>query len=115
MYDNHNNSVLLTYHQMRHVYVVIDMSEAMMEFDLKPTRICSTLKLLELFFNEFFDQNPISQVGIIVTRNKRAEKIADLCGNSKSHLDALKKLTDVPCVGEPSLQNSLELALQTLK
>src|SRR4051794_23185911 len=100
---------------MRHLYIVIDMSESMTEMDLKPTRITVLLKILEAFFLQFFDQNPISQVGIIVTRNKRAEKISELSGNSKNHLDALKKLTDVPCVGEPSLQNSLELGMQTLK
>lgn len=100
---------------MRHVYIVIDMSESMTEMDLKPTRISVLLKILETFFLQFFDQNPISQVGIIVTRNKRAEKISELSGNSKNHLDSLKSLSDVPCVGEPSLQNSLELGLQTLK
>ena len=29
---------------------------------------------------EYFDQNPISQLGIIITRNKRAEKVAELAG-----------------------------------
>lgn len=100
---------------MRHVYIVIDMSEAMMEMDLKPARITVALKLLEVFFHQFFDQNPISQIGLIVTRNKRAEKLSDLSGNARTHLDALKRLSDVPCVGEPSLQNALEVGLQTLK
>jgi len=31
--------------QMRHLYVVIDMSEAMESQDLKPTRLLSTLKV----------------------------------------------------------------------
>ncbi|KAI1296870.1 General transcription factor IIH subunit 2 [Halotydeus destructor] len=100
---------------MRHLYVIIDMSEAMVEMDLKPTRKTVTLKLLETFFDQFFDQNPISQVGIIVTRNKRAEKVSDLSGNPKTHLETLKKLKDVACVGEPSLQNSLDLGYQSLK
>lgn len=100
---------------MRHVYVVIDMSEAMTEMDIKPTRIAVTLKLLEMFFDQFFDQNPISQIGIIVTRNKRAERVSELSGNAKTHLETLKRLAEVTCVGEPSLQNALELGLQTLK
>ena len=91
------------------------MSEAMTEMDLKPTRISVILKLLESFFDQFFDQNPISQIGIIVTRNKRAERVSELSGNPKNHLDTLKRLSEVPCIGEPSLQNSLELGLQTLK
>lgn len=50
------------------------------------------LKLLEDFIEEFFYQNPISQLGIIITRNKRAEKISDLAGNSKKHIKVIKCL-----------------------
>lgn len=36
-------------------------------------------------------------------------------GNPKKHIAALKKAVDTLCVGEPSLYNSLNLAIQTLK
>ncbi|XP_017265853.1 general transcription factor IIH subunit 2 isoform X2 [Kryptolebias marmoratus] len=100
---------------MRHLYVVIDGSRSMEDQDLKPNRLTSTLKLMETFVDEYFDQNPISQVGIIITKNKRAEKLTDLAGNPKKHIAALKKAVDTSCVGEPSLYNSLSLALQTLR
>ncbi|XP_034027138.1 general transcription factor IIH subunit 2 [Thalassophryne amazonica] len=100
---------------MRHLYVVIDCSKAMEEQDLKPNRLTSTLKLMELFVEEYFDQNPISQMGIITTKNKRAERLTDLAGNPKKHIAAVKKAVDTICVGEPSLYNSLSLAAQTLK
>ncbi|XP_021477874.2 general transcription factor IIH subunit 2 isoform X2 [Oncorhynchus mykiss] len=100
---------------MRHLYVVIDTSRTMEDQDLKPNRLTSTLKLVEYFVEEYFDQNPISQVGIITTKNKRAEKLTDLAGNPKKHIDALKKAKDSTCGGEPSLYNSLSLAMQTLK
>ncbi|XP_046879183.1 general transcription factor IIH subunit 2 [Hypomesus transpacificus] len=100
---------------MRHLYVVIDTSRTMEDQDLKPNRLTSTLKLIEFFVEEYFDQNPISQVGIITTKNKRAEKLTDLAGNPKKHVAALKKALDSTCVGEPSLYNSLTLAMQTLK
>lgn len=100
---------------MRHLFLIIDMSESMSDQDLKPTRLVSTLKLLEHFVEEYFDQNPISQLGIITTRNKRAEKVAELGGNPRRHISTLHSLTDKVCQGEPSLQNSLELALQTLR
>uniref|UniRef100_UPI003AAA29C2 general transcription factor IIH subunit 2 isoform X4 n=1 Tax=Centroberyx gerrardi TaxID=166262 RepID=UPI003AAA29C2 len=100
---------------MRHLYVVIDCSRSMEDHDLKPNRLTSTLKLMEAFVEEYFDQNPISQVGIITTKNKRAEKLTDLAGNPKKHITALKKAVDSVCVGEPSLYNSLSLAIQTLK
>lgn len=36
-------------------------------------------------------------------------------GNPKKHITALKKAVDTVCVGEPSLYNSLNLAIQSLK
>jgi len=100
---------------MRHLFIIIDSSECMSQQDLKPTRYRCVLKLLEGFIQEFFDLNPISQLGIISTKMKRSEKITELAGNQKKHIEALKKLTEASCEGEPSLQNSLELALKTLK
>ncbi|KAG8011594.1 General transcription factor IIH subunit 2 [Nibea albiflora] len=100
---------------MRHLYVVIDCSRSMEDQDLKPNRLTSTLKLMEAFIDEYFDQNPISQVGIVITKNKRAEKLTELAGNPKKHIAALKKAVDTVCVGEPSLYNSLNLAIQSLK
>uniref|UniRef100_H2SPU5 General transcription factor IIH subunit n=1 Tax=Takifugu rubripes TaxID=31033 RepID=H2SPU5_TAKRU len=100
---------------MRHLFVVIDCSRSMEDQDLKPNRLTSTLKLLEAFVDEYFDQNPISQMGLITTKNKRAEKLTDLSGNPKKHCAALKKAVDTVCVGEPSLYNCLSLAVQTLR
>ncbi|XP_026997630.1 general transcription factor IIH subunit 2 [Tachysurus fulvidraco] len=100
---------------MRHLYVVIDSSRTMEDQDLKPNRLTSTLKLMEYFVDEYFDQNPISQIGIITTKNKRAEKLTDLAGNPKKHTAVLKKARDSGCVGEPSLYNALSIAMQTLK
>uniref|UniRef100_A0A3Q3EAF9 General transcription factor IIH subunit n=1 Tax=Labrus bergylta TaxID=56723 RepID=A0A3Q3EAF9_9LABR len=100
---------------MRHLYVVIDCSRSMEDQDLKPNRLTSTLKLMEAFVDEYFDQNPISQVGIITTKNKRADKLTELAGNPKKHIAALKKAVDTVCGGEPSLYNSLNLAAQSLK
>lgn len=73
------------------------------------------LQLLEGFIEEFFDQNPISQIGLIVMHNKRAERISDLTGNARKHLKALGTLNKTSLVSEPSLQNGLELALKGLK
>lgn len=100
---------------MRHLFLIIDMSSSMNDQDLKPSRIITTLKLLEQFVEEYFDQNPISQLGILVTRNKRAEKVTELGGNPRRHIIALQNLAGKPCQGELSLQNSLEMALQTLR
>nr|XP_013797060.1 PREDICTED: general transcription factor IIH subunit 2-like [Apteryx mantelli mantelli]XP_013815768.1 PREDICTED: general transcription factor IIH subunit 2-like [Apteryx mantelli mantelli] len=41
--------------------------------------------------------------------------MTELSGNSKKHITALKKAVGMNCHGEPSLYNSLNLAMQTLK
>lgn len=76
---------------MRHMYIILDCSEAMSIPDLKPTRFLNTLRMLQVFIEEFFDQNPISQIGIILLKNKRAEKITDLAGNYKNHIKMLQR------------------------
>nr|CAG4646251.1 EOG090X05VA [Macrothrix elegans] len=100
---------------MRHLYLVIDASECMSLQDLKPTRFLCVLKLLETFVQEYFDLNPISQLGILITKAKKCDKVSELAGNHKKHIEALKQLSISSCDGEPSLQNSLELAIKSLK
>ncbi|CAH1119166.1 unnamed protein product [Phaedon cochleariae] len=100
---------------MRHLFILLDCSESMSSQDLKPTRLMCTLKLLEIFLDEFFDQNPISQLGVIIMHNKRAEKISDLAGNCRKHIKLINNLNRTSLVGEPSLQNGLEMALSSLK
>ena len=78
---------------MRHMFLIIDASECMSLQDLKPTRFLCVLKLLEVFVREFFDLNPISQLGIIVTKNKRCEKVSVLAGNPKKHIEVYCNLT----------------------
>ncbi len=49
------------------------------------------------------------------TRGKTAEKVSDLVGHPKKFIDKLQSLRDTACQGEPSIQNSLELCLSSLK
>ena len=42
---------------------------------------------------EFFDQNPISQLGIIVTKNKRADVVCELGGNPIKIIEVRARLT----------------------
>ncbi|GAU96122.1 hypothetical protein RvY_07611 [Ramazzottius varieornatus] len=100
---------------MRHLFIILDLSETMRDQDLKPNRLYCVLKLLEKFIAEFFDQNPIGQLGIITTRNKRADRLTELAGNQKKHIEAVQSLKTTTPLGEPSLQNSLDVAAQTLR
>ncbi|KAJ2452010.1 hypothetical protein GGF42_004123 [Coemansia sp. RSA 2424] len=100
---------------IRHVVLIIDQSENMNLRDLMPTRIQATLNMANTFIGEYFDQNPISQLAIIATKDGLAEKLTDLSGNPMDHINALKDKANKDLAGEPSLQNAVELAMHTLK
>ncbi|KAI8821039.1 Ssl1-like-domain-containing protein [Fimicolochytrium jonesii] len=99
---------------IRHVYLVIDLSRAMTELDLKPSRLECTMNLATQFVGEYFDQNPLSQLGVILTRDALAEKVTELSGNPTDHIEAIKVPANRVPKGEPSLQNALELARTSL-
>ena len=94
---------------IRHMVVVLDMSFAMTEKDLLPTRYRLTLSYAAAFVREFFEQNPISQLGIIGMRDGVAVRISDLGGNPAEHLEKLKEMEGQDPSGNPSLQNALEM------
>lgn len=100
---------------MRHLCLILDCTENMSTPDLKPTRFLCCLKVLEVFIEEFFDQNPISQLGLFAMKNKRTEKVTEMAGSFRKHIKALRALSSLTPTGEPSLQNSLELAHSKLK
>jgi transcription initiation factor TFIIH subunit 2 len=97
----------------RHVFLVLDNSAAMEVVDMKPwDRRTATLQLAEKFVRDFFDQNPISHLGIVVTANGVAVKVTDLSGSPDRHIARLRQLSEQG--GEPSLQNALQVALASL-
>ncbi|PVH16916.1 uncharacterized protein CXQ87_004474 [Candidozyma duobushaemuli] len=104
---------------IRTLIVVIDGSLAMLEKDLRPTRFSAMLSYLSEFINEFFDQNPISQLGIVMMRNGMAHLVSEVSGSPSYHLDKLKNLRSrqhnrFEPKGDPSLQNALELSRSLL-
>lgn len=93
---------------IRHVYLVIDLSMAMLVREFKATWLDITIQYAKVssppqtpirhspltadlpspypppraqeFVTEFFDQNPISQLAILVTRDGAAERLSALSG-----------------------------------
>lgn len=63
---------------IRNFIVIIDASKVSNETDLYPTRLKWIFNKIIKFSKEYFDQNPLCQLGIIVTRDGIAEKISDL-------------------------------------
>ena len=108
---------------IRHVVLLLDMSSAMTETDMKPTRLGLVLNTAAAFVHAFFSQNPISQLAILITRDGLAQRLTDLSGSPATHLSALDKLrpkpnpqgksgytAEIEVKGSPSLENSLSLA-----
>ncbi|KAJ6787813.1 hypothetical protein PWT90_09513 [Aphanocladium album] len=94
---------------IRHLVLVLDMSFAMTEKDMLPTRYRLTLSYAAAFVREFFEQNPISQLGVVGMRDGVAVRVSDLGGNPAEHLERLKELEGQDPQGNPSLQNALEM------
>jgi transcription initiation factor TFIIH subunit 2 len=99
---------------IRHLILILDLSFAMVEKDLRPTRYLLTIRFACEFVTEYFEQNPISQLGIIGMRDGIAVRISDMSGNPTEHIEKLKKLQDQQPQGNPSLQNALEMSRAAL-
>ncbi|SCU85902.1 LADA_0D10682g1_1 [Lachancea dasiensis] len=95
---------------IRTMVLVVDCSDAMMEKDLRPNRYAMTIQYALSFVHEFFDQNPISQMGIVCMRNDLAQLVSQVSGNPQDHIDALKAIRKQEPAGNCSLQNALEMA-----
>ncbi|GAB4834537.1 General transcription factor IIH subunit 2 [Ancistrocladus abbreviatus] len=92
---------------IRYLYIVLDFSRAAAEMDFKPSRMASVANHVEAFIREFFDQNPLSQIGLIIIKDGIAHCLTDLGGSPEAHIKAL--MTKLECSGDASLQNALEL------
>jgi transcription initiation factor TFIIH subunit 2 len=98
---------------IRYLVVAIDCSGSSAENDFRPCRLEVCKSNMQNFIAEYYDQNPISQLCLISTKNRMAEKNTELSGNSKIHLEKLKALSYSKTA--PSLQNTIELAVSILR
>lgn len=94
---------------IRHLVLVLDMSFAMAEKDLLPTRYRLALGYAAAFVREYFEQNPISQLAIVGMRDGVALRVSDMGGNPAEHLERLREFEGQDPSGNPSLQNALEM------
>ena len=102
---------------LRAVFLVIDASRQSSEqdHDMRPNRLAVMIDAACAFVAEFFDQNPISTLAVLVMRDGRAELLTELSCNPRQHVHALRQLSEHPGRGEASLQNALELACQSVR
>ncbi|KAF1742786.1 hypothetical protein MXB_1938, partial [Myxobolus squamalis] len=94
---------------MRHLILIIDASEAMGQYDYHPNRLKVIVKILETFLKKFFDQNPISQIGVIVTYESDCKIFCDLTNDEQRLTESLNKI--IISNGLPSIQNSIETSM----
>jgi transcription initiation factor TFIIH subunit 2 len=95
---------------IRTMVLVLDYSSVMREKDFRPNRSSMMISYAIEFVSDFFDQNPISQLSIVIMRNGLAQAVSEVSGNPNDHIEALKKLKRVDPEGDPSLQNALEMS-----
>jgi len=124
--DLARSSKRLVRHMLRHVYLVLDCSQWSREKDpaLPPSRMRLeiTLNLASEFINEYYDQNPLGHLGVVLCKDGEAEMLTALGGSPKKHKLALgaalvtemSKSGGSSVGGEFSLQNGIEVAGRSL-
>ena len=105
----------------------------MMDRDMRPTRFDLMLQYAREFVTEWFDQNPLGQIGVVGMRGGLGERVGEMSGMSRSHhvscirlctrmsignpQDVLKAISErhkLEPNGEPSLQNAIEMARSSM-
>ena len=61
--------------------IIVDLSRAASIGDMRPNRLAVMAGVLRGFIRKFFDENPLSHLGIIVMRNGIAERLTELAGS----------------------------------
>eukprot|EP01006_Ploeotia_vitrea_P022494 TRINITY_DN54909_c0_g1_i1.p1 TRINITY_DN54909_c0_g1~~TRINITY_DN54909_c0_g1_i1.p1 ORF type:complete len:437 (+),score=40.70 TRINITY_DN54909_c0_g1_i1:2-1312(+) len=98
---------------IRNIYCVIDLSASANLHDGSPdqTRFQQSLKNFKAFVSDFFDQNPLSQLGLLVAREGAAEHLSGFTSDK----ERLHTITDALMVsvgsGSASVENCLTMAI----
>lgn len=99
---------------IRYVCLMVDLSIHAMSTDWRPTAAETALRMTKSFIGQFFDQNPLSMLSLCIIRDGIATPLTSFSSNPTYHLSALETRDNRVPSGEPSLQNALELAMNSL-
>ena len=115
--DSNGSARIIEKAALRQLCVVMDLSEAVMMTDLKPSRLVAVIEALALFVQAYFDQNPISQMAIVATFKSKAQVVSQMGGNPQMHLTNLNEwFVDYGRVGgNASFQSALAISEAILK
>ncbi|KAI0733137.1 Ssl1-like-domain-containing protein [Fomitopsis betulina] len=95
---------------IRYLVLLLDLSSAMMDRDMRPTRFDLMLQYTREFITEWFDQNPLGQIGIVGMRAGIGERLGGMSSNPQEVLKAISERHKLEPTGEPSLQNAVDMA-----
>ena len=70
-----------------HVQIIVDLSRAASIGDMRPNRLAVMAGVLQGFIRKFFDENPLSHLGLVIMRNGVAERLTELAGSPVSSLN----------------------------
>ena len=98
---------------IRYLMLVVDCSSSSADRDFRPSRLEASKAAAGQFIVDFFDQNPISQLSLALTRDRAAEQLTHLSSNAKHHVNKLSAVSRIE--GFASLQNAVRVAMVTLK
>ncbi|CAL1707394.1 unnamed protein product [Somion occarium] len=99
---------------IRHLVLVLDLSTSMMDRDMRPTRFDLMLQYAREFVTEWFDQNPLGQIGVVGMRGGVGERIGEMSGNPQDVLKCISERHKLEPSGDPSLQNAIEMARSSM-
>ncbi|KAF9033258.1 Ssl1-domain-containing protein [Hymenopellis radicata] len=99
---------------IRHLVLILDLSSSMLDRDMRPTRFALTLQYSREFILEWFDQNPLGQIGIVGMRAGIGERICEMSGNPQEVLKSISDRHKLLPTGDPSLQNAIEMARNSM-
>jgi len=100
---------------LRYVYIIVDHSRSSEATDFKPSREVFVERILEIFIQKFFLDNPLSKLGLIIAHNGVADRISALGATPQLQIEALRAPRLYPDKGgDFSLQNVLLAAKRSL-
>ena len=111
--DHSQSSRRIVRDMIRYMYIVLDLSECMYEKDASlgcgasRTRLDIMLEMVSNFVTEYFDQNPLSHLGLIIAKNGEAHILSLLSGSKRSAIVALGAIREgMQLVGGVTLKSS---------
>eukprot|EP00668_Euglena_longa_P029390 GGOE01036738.1.p1 GENE.GGOE01036738.1~~GGOE01036738.1.p1 ORF type:complete len:387 (-),score=75.01 GGOE01036738.1:31-1191(-) len=107
LHDDSNAHRLVRRGVIRYLFVILDLSTGSLQKDVAPSRHTLMLEVVYDFLHSFFDQNPLSQVGLVVMRDSVAEMAVPFTSDCGALQGAVEELYLNQGSGSPSIENAL--------